>query len=75
MEEKDNTIVKWAQEDVKTSNKVLNSNNIYIYIYMTILEKCAKIQAHSSKVSLSKESYQYVYNYEICKIHGSSTVR
>jgi len=27
MEEKDNIIVKWAQEDVETSNNLLNNNN------------------------------------------------
>ena len=26
MEEKDKIIVKWAQEDVKTSNSLLNNN-------------------------------------------------
>ena len=35
MEEEDNIIVKWAQEDVETSYSLLNNNNnnIYIYIY------------------------------------------
>jgi len=28
MEEKDKIIVKWAQEDVETSNSLLNNNNI-----------------------------------------------
>ena len=27
MEEKDKIIVKWAQEDVETSNNLLNNNN------------------------------------------------
>ena len=27
MEEKDKIIVKWAQEDVETSNSLLNNNN------------------------------------------------
>ena len=33
MEEKDKIIVKWAQEDVETSNNQLNNIYIYIYIY------------------------------------------
>jgi len=31
MEEKDKIIIKWAQEDVETSNNLLNK---YIYIYI-----------------------------------------
>jgi len=31
MEEKDKIIVKWAQEDVETSNNLLNNNNICKY--------------------------------------------
>jgi len=34
MEEEDNIIVKWAQEDVETSYKLLNNNNFkYVVIY------------------------------------------
>ena len=33
MEEKDKIIVKWAQEDVETSNNLLNK---YTYIYIAI---------------------------------------
>ena len=33
MEEKDKIIVKWAQEDVETSNNMLNKLYIYICIY------------------------------------------
>ena len=34
MEEKDKIIVKWAQEDVETSNNLLNNIYTRIYIYM-----------------------------------------
>ena len=37
MEEEDNIIVKWAQEDVETSYNLLNKLYIYIYIYIFIL--------------------------------------
>ena len=39
MEEKDKIIVKWVQEDVETSNNLLNNNNISkedAAIYVTI---------------------------------------
>jgi hypothetical protein len=31
LEEEDNIIVKWAQEDVKTLYSLLNNNNNFIY--------------------------------------------
>ena len=37
MEEEDNIIVKWAQEDVERSYSLLNNNNIHIYIFTYIL--------------------------------------
>ena len=36
MEEEDNIIVKWAQEDVETSYNLLNNNNIYIYMLIQL---------------------------------------
>ena len=38
MEEEDNIIIKWAQEDVETSYSLLNIY-IYIYIYIYKLDK------------------------------------
>ena len=39
MEEEDNVIVKWAQEDVETSYNLLNNNNkIYTSSNTTILK-------------------------------------
>jgi len=39
MEEKDKIIVKWAQEDVETSNKLLNNNNfLCVTIYFLVFE-------------------------------------
>ena len=32
MEEEDNIIVKWAQEDVETSYKLLNNNNSMLHV-------------------------------------------
>ena len=37
MEEEDNVIVKWAQEDVETSYNLLNNNNYnFIFGYLTV---------------------------------------
>ena len=36
MEEEDNIIVKWAQEDVETSYNLLHNNNNNIYIYVCV---------------------------------------
>ena len=45
MEEEDNIIVKWAQEDVETSYNLLNNNNnnnnILYYILYTLPPSCA----------------------------------
>jgi len=39
MEEKDKIIVKWAQEDVETSNNLLNNNNfLCVTIYFLVFE-------------------------------------
>ena len=32
MEEEDNIIVRWAQEDVETLYSVINNNNYYFYL-------------------------------------------
>ena len=34
MEEEDKTIVKWAQEDVETSNNLLNNNNNIFFAFV-----------------------------------------
>ena len=39
MEEKENIIVKWAQEDVETLYSLLNKLYIYIYIYITARQR------------------------------------
>jgi len=44
MEEEDNTIVKWAQEDVETSYNLLN---IYIYIYIYVCMYVCSREIHS----------------------------
>ena len=36
MEEEDNVIVKWAQEDVETSYSLLNNNNIPWFVQKTL---------------------------------------
>jgi len=38
MEEEDNIIVKWAQEDVETSYNLLNNNNNNIFFQVTDYE-------------------------------------
>ena len=38
MEEEDNIIVKWAQEDVETSYNLLNNNKVTVYAIMAYRE-------------------------------------
>ena len=51
MEEEDNIIVKWAQEDVETLYSVLNNNNIG-YMFRLVNRSSSGHQSNKFKVLL-----------------------
>jgi len=62
MEEKDKIIVKWAQEDVETSNNLLNYNN-KVNIKMDIPSRLVFQNCIFKPVHRFKIIYIYIYIY------------